>query len=180
MDQRIEFAMKAVNAPNFRELCREYGISAKTGYKWRERFLRQGTEGLREESRRPQSHPESLSEEEVCRIIRLKQAHPAWGPRKIRELYFRQLGRAASESSFKRILERSGLSEKRKRGLATQSGRVCSGKKAQAANEIWTVDFKGWWWNGNPALRTSDRTALCQQQLSGMVSGSETDPRPSD
>jgi len=58
------------------------------------------------------------------------------------------LGRAASESSFKRVLERSALSEKRKRGLATQSGRVCSGKKAQAANEIWTVDFKGWWWNG--------------------------------
>ena len=146
MEQRMEFCPKALRSGNFRQLCREYGISAKTGYKWQERFLRQGTEGLREESRRPQSHPESLGEEEVCRMVGLKRAHPAWGPRKNRELYFRQYGRAASESSFKRVLERSGLSEKRKRRPARQSGRLCSGKKAQAANEVWSVDFKGWWW----------------------------------
>jgi putative transposase len=90
MEQRIEFGLKSLRSGNFRELCREYGISPKTGYKWRERFLRQGSEGLVEESRRPRNHPESLGEEELCRMIRLKQAHPAWGPRKIRELYFRQ------------------------------------------------------------------------------------------
>jgi putative transposase len=42
MDQKREFALKALGALNFRGLCREYMISAKTGYKWRERFLRQG------------------------------------------------------------------------------------------------------------------------------------------
>ncbi len=47
MDQRREFALKAIGTLNFRELCREYGISTKTGYKWRERFLRQGLEGWR-------------------------------------------------------------------------------------------------------------------------------------
>ncbi|MEO0415327.1 MAG: helix-turn-helix domain-containing protein, partial [Verrucomicrobiota bacterium] len=46
MDQRIEFAMKAVNCSNFRGLCREYGISPKTGYKWRERFIESGVEGM--------------------------------------------------------------------------------------------------------------------------------------
>ena len=46
MDQRMEFVLKAVNAPNFRELCRQYGISAKTGYKWRERFVAGGVAGL--------------------------------------------------------------------------------------------------------------------------------------
>lgn len=79
MEERMEFCLKALRSGNFRRLCREYGISAKTGYKWRERFLRQGTEGLREESRRPQSHPESLSEEEVCRIIRLKAGSSGLG-----------------------------------------------------------------------------------------------------
>ena len=39
MDQKIEFALKALNSGNFRRLCRDYGISAKTGYKWKERFL---------------------------------------------------------------------------------------------------------------------------------------------
>ena len=46
IDQRREFALKALGTLNFRALCQEYGISAKTGYKWRERFLRQGLEGM--------------------------------------------------------------------------------------------------------------------------------------
>ena len=70
---------------NFRALCQQYGISAKTGYKWKERFLRKGLAGMAEESRRPKSHSEQLPEEEVCEIVRLKLAHVAWGPRKIRE-----------------------------------------------------------------------------------------------
>ena len=148
MDQRVEFCVKAVQGGNFRALCREYGISAKTGYKWKERLLRDGINGLDEESRRPLSHPESLLEEELCEMIRLKYAHPMWGPRKIRELYLRRHGRAASESSFKRVLERSGLTQKRKRRAVTESGRLCFGRKAQEPNEVWTVDFKGWWWNG--------------------------------
>ena len=46
------------------------------------------------------------------------------------------------------MLERSGLTQKRKVRLATQSGRLCSGIKAQEPNQVWTVDFKGWWYNG--------------------------------
>jgi len=76
MDQRIEFALKALSAPNFRELCREYGISAKTGYKWRERFVERGLAGMAEESRRPHGHAEALDEAVVCEIVRLKQVHP--------------------------------------------------------------------------------------------------------
>jgi putative transposase len=148
MDQRIEFCCRALRGGNFRALCREYGISAKTGYKWQERFLREGAAGMEEESRRPHRHPESLGEEELCRIVGLKLAHPHWGPRKLRELYHRQYGRAASESSFKRVLERSGLTQKRRRRLAPQSGRLCSGRQAQGSNQIWTVDFKGWWYTG--------------------------------
>src|SRR5438270_181324 len=53
MEQRIEFALGAVRTLNFRALCQEYGISAKTGYKWKERFLRDGVRGMEEQSRRP-------------------------------------------------------------------------------------------------------------------------------
>jgi transposase len=100
MEQRMEFAFKALKSENFRALCQEYGISTKTGYKWRERLLRQGLAGLAEESRRTRSSPQQLSQEEVCAIVRLKLAHPHWGPRKIRELYLRQYGQVASESSL--------------------------------------------------------------------------------
>lgn len=145
MEQRVEFALKALRTGNFRELCQEYGISTKTGYKWRERFLCKGLEGLAEESRRPRYSPLRLDEEVVCEIVRLKLAHGRWGPRKIRELYLRHYGQAASESSFKRVLERTGMTVPRKRRKASEAGRLSSGKKAQAANEVWTVDFKGWW-----------------------------------
>ena len=145
MDQRIEFAIKALRTLNFRALCQEYGISAKTGYKWRERFLGKGLAGMGEESRRPKSHSEQLPEEDVCEIVRLKLAHLSWGPRKIRELYLRRHGEVASESTFKRVLERTGLTQKRRRRRATEAGRLCSGRKGVAPNEVWTVDFKGWW-----------------------------------
>lgn len=149
MDQRIEFCCKALRGGNFRALCREYGISPKTGYKWLQRFLRDGAGGMVDRTRRPRSHPDTLAEEELCRMVRLKVAHPHWGPRKIRALYLRQHGRAASESSFKRVLERSGLTQKRKVRAATESGRLSSGRKALQPNEVWTVDFKGWWHNGH-------------------------------
>ena len=145
MEERIEFGLKAMRTLNFRALCQEYGISAKTGYKWKERFLREGIAGMGEESRRPKSSPEQLPEENVCEIVRLKLAHVAWGPRKIRELYLRRHGEAASESTFKRVLERSGLTQKRRRRRALESGRLSSGRKGVTPNEVWTVDFKGWW-----------------------------------
>jgi putative transposase len=147
MDQRIEFGMKALKTDNFRALCAEYGISAKTGYKWRERLLTFGVAGMSERSRRPHRHAEQLAEGVICAMVRLKVAHRHWGARKIRELYLRQHGTAASESSFKRVLERAGLTEPRRRRAAAQSGRLWSERRGQAPNEVWTVDFKGWWYD---------------------------------
>ena len=74
MDQKMEFCLESLRGGNFRELCRAYSISAKTGYKWRERFLERGYVGLEELSRRPHSQPEQLGVEEVCAIVRLKES----------------------------------------------------------------------------------------------------------
>jgi putative transposase len=146
MDQRREFALKALGTLNFRALCEEYGISTKTGYKWRESFLRQGLEGMEEESRRPRSSPKQLSESQVCEMVKLKLVHRHWGPRKIRTLYHRRHGQAPSESSFKRILEQVGLTQPRRvREGPRDGGRLSSGRRGQSPNEVWTVDFKGWW-----------------------------------
>jgi putative transposase len=145
MNQRKEFVLKALHTRNFRQLCQEYGISAKTGYKWRARFYQQGLEGLSEFSRRPVGHAKELAEAVVCEIIRLKNAHPSWGPRKLRDIYQRHHDQVPSESSFKRVLERADLVQKRRQKLPSQAGRLSSGRHAKAPNEIWTVDFKGWW-----------------------------------
>src|SRR2546430_4240390 len=69
---------------------------------------------MEEQSPRPRSSPEQLPEEVVCEMVRLKLAHLNWGPRKIREMYLRRHGEVASESTFKRVLERVGLTQKRR------------------------------------------------------------------
>jgi len=151
MIQRTEFALRAVQSgESFRHLCREYGISAKTGYKWRERFLQSGLDGLQDLSRRPQSSPRELAEGVVCEMVRLKQAHRAWGPKKIRAIYQRVHGGAVpSESSFKRVLDRAGLVEPRRLRPRSEAGRLFSGRLAHEPNEIWTADFKGHWYDKN-------------------------------
>ncbi len=147
MNQRTEFVLRALRTENFRDLCREYGISPKTGYKWKERFLAHGLSGMAEQSRRPRSSPSGLEEAVVCEMVRLKQRHRSWGPRKLRDIYRRRHGPAPSESSFKRVLTRAGLVEPRRLRKRQQAGRLFSGRRAQAPNEVWTVDFKGWWYS---------------------------------
>ncbi len=105
MDQRTEFVLRSLrNVESFGELCREYGISRKTGYKWKERFLQDGLQGLADHSRRPSSSPSEIGESMVCRIVKLKLAHPNWGARKLQTILGRTVprGELPSESSFKR------------------------------------------------------------------------------
>jgi putative transposase len=149
MDQRTEFVLAALKSTNFRALCQDYGISPKTGYKWKERFLRDGLGGLAEHSRRPKSSPEGLGEQVVCEIVRLKQKHKYWGARKLRDIYGRVHAEVPSESSFKRVLERAGMVEHRQLRSRQTAGRLFSERKAKVPNEVWTVDFKGWWYGAN-------------------------------
>jgi transposase InsO family protein len=101
---------------------------------------------MEELSRQPKTSPQGLGEGVVCDIIRIKQKHSAWGPRKIRAIYARTHLETPSESSFKRVLDRAGYTEKRRLRPRQEAGRLFSGKRAQRPNEIWSVDFKGWWY----------------------------------
>ena len=148
MNLRAEFILRALGEKTpFVELCREFGISPKTGYKWKERFVKDGLSGLGDRSRRPATSPNQLTEDVVCEIVRLKQAHADWGPRKIRDVYAHKHPGIdlPSESSFKRVLDKAGLVEKRTRRPARDSGRLQTRAAADKPNDIWTVDFKGYW-----------------------------------
>ncbi|MCC5878254.1 MAG: transposase [Candidatus Sumerlaeia bacterium] len=154
MDQREEFVLKAMErSVPFRELCRQFAISPKTGYKWMSRFQQGGLPALHDQSTRPHSSPAGLPEDVVCRMVELKFAHPNWGPRKIQALFARKYPgeNVPSESSFKRILEKSGLVNKRvrKRRSAADGGRLQLRRQAKEPNEVWTVDFKGWWYTAD-------------------------------
>ena len=148
-NQRLEFVLRALSESlPFVELCREYEIKPKTGYKWKNRFLEEGIAGLSDRSRRPQSHSQQLSEDVVCEMVRLKRAHPNWGARKIQDVYSRKHpGRdVPSESSFKRVLQKAGLVHKKRRRKSTDTGRLQNSIVSAAPNEVWTVDFKGYWY----------------------------------
>lgn len=151
MDQRTKFAQEAIHSDNFALLCERYKISRPTGYKWLERYKQLGASGMEDQSRRPKSHRNELPESVVCEIIKLKIAHSKWGPKKIRELYRRKYSNEdlPSESSFKRVLNKAGLTIKRRRRKVTPSARLHTGYVAESSNDVWTVDFKGWWCGGD-------------------------------
>ena len=83
--QRREFVeLAAAGGIGFRELCRRFGVSAKTGYKWRERWREGGAEALKDRSRRPKTHPARCAAPMEAKVVELRRAHPRWGGRKLR------------------------------------------------------------------------------------------------
>lgn len=150
MNQRTEFVLRVLQGVEpFGQLCREYGISRKTGYKWKQRFFEQGLDGLGNRSRRPKASPSQLDENTVCQIVKLKRDHPTWGPKKIRELFTRvnRTVDVPSLSSFKRVLDKAGLVQHRRRRKPNEQGRRIENRtKAERPNHVWTIDFKGWWY----------------------------------
>jgi len=147
LDQRIEFVNRALTEKiSFTELCKEYGISRKTGYKWKQRFLEGGYPNLDDMTTRPHNSPNQLSEDDVILILQLKQAHPTWGARKIEQLIKNKYTISPSESSIKRVFEKAGLVKKRRvRRVDTSVHTLRKIIQPEEPNDVWTVDFKGWW-----------------------------------
>lgn len=147
MSKKMEFVQRATEpGVKLAPLCTQFGISRQTGYKWLKRFREHGFEGLEEESRRPKSSPLSLAEDVVAAILDARDAHPSWGPRKLEQLLRRRFGPSTpSRATVARILKRFGrIRRRRARGPISLVDRApCA--TAAAPNDVWTVDFKGWW-----------------------------------
>lgn len=130
---------------SFSQLCERYQISTKTGYKWRKRFYEGGYPALENMSRRPHGHAMQLDEDEICKVIKLKQRFINQGPKKIHALYNRAHQKQISLSSVERILSKAGYTQQRKRRRITALTHISGVLEAKAPNEIWTIDFKGHW-----------------------------------
>jgi len=147
MEERIRFIL-AVEQGDYSvaELCRQYGISRKTGYKWIRRYRADGLEGMRERSRRPLHCPHKTSQQWVDRIIQEKLKHPRWGPKKIRVI-LQDRGRAEpvpAASTIGHILDGAGLVRPRKRRRRRSRSLQGPLTQAQRPNHVWAVDYKGW------------------------------------
>ena len=151
MSIREEFVLKALE-PNVKlaAICREYGISRKTGYKWIERYKQDGVLALRDLSRRPRTSPLGVDPEIVVDLVAIRNAHPRWGARKLIWALERSGAKSIpSERTVNRILERCGLIVKRRLHPKPSFASAKPNVLADAPNMLWTSDYKGWWRTGD-------------------------------
>jgi len=135
---------------NMTELCRQFGISRKTGYKLLARYAADGVAGLGEQSRAPHTHPNQTPEDLAAEILAQRRLHPSWGPRKLRaRLHQLQPDKAwPAASTIGHLLQSNGLCAPRRLRRRTPPMTSPLGQ-AQAPNDIWCFDFKGWFRTGN-------------------------------
>jgi transposase InsO family protein len=139
VDQRREFVRLAMQeGANRRELCRRFGIHPETGYKWLHRWGG-GEETLRDQSRRPHSSPGRIEAAVELRVLSVRDAHPAWGARKIARHLQNEGIKPPAVSTVHAILQRHG------RIIAPPGGeRATQRFEKPAPNVLWQMDFKGW------------------------------------
>lgn len=138
---RREFVIMAAQADaNIRELCRRFGVSPKTGYKWMKRYSMQGTQGLADRSRRPGRSPSRTPPELEQAVVGLRDKHRAWGGRKIRArlLAIGHTGVPAA-STVSGILKRHGRLEE----AESAKHKAWQRFEHEAPNRLWQMDFKG-------------------------------------
>lgn len=145
MDDRIQF-IAAVQASerSVAALCRHFGISRKTGYKWLHRYQAEGIAGLAERSRVPHTHPQTISPAVADLLIATRVAHPTWGPRKLLAWLAPQHPTLTlpAASTVGDLLRHAGLTvSRRRRRHAQPSARPLTAM--DACNHVWSADFKG-------------------------------------
>jgi transposase InsO family protein len=150
MDERLRFVARLLDGESMSEVCREFGISRKTGYKIFTRYKDQGLEALTDRSRRPVRFANQLPPQIERQIVAFKQEKPHWGARKIRELLVRRLAgdvRIPAKSTIHAVLHRHGLVKGIGRPRSRAHGTPLS--PGIAPNDLWCADFKGQFKLGN-------------------------------
>ena len=143
VDLRMEMMVRLSNGEKLTDLCREYGISRKTGEKFKKRFREQGPTGLEDQRRAPKFIPHKTPAELVAVLIAERRLHPTWGPKKLKDILERRLERPLpAPSTIGDILVEHGLvvpRRKRRRHVPSPTGH----REATAPNEVWCIDYKG-------------------------------------
>jgi putative transposase len=117
MDERLQFVARRLAGEQMADLCREFGISRKTGYKIFDRYKECGVQGLTDRSRRPHHYAHKLPFQVENYILNVKREHTTWGARKIRERLIRRFSgiKIPAKSTIHALLDRHGFIERRGR-----------------------------------------------------------------
>ena len=170
MDQVRQFisAMLKGEKP-FKHICADFGISEKTGYKWKNRFYESGWNNLGELSRRPKNSPAKLDSEVLAELVRIKNAHDAWGPKKILAIY--KTAHPDRDvpclSCVEKHFKIAGLVKTRNIRTVTTTNcpRLQQPVEAKAPNDVWCIDFKGYWMSGGEKCEPFTIRDLCSKKM---------------
>src|SRR5437868_1742613 len=144
MEERLRFVARVLEGEPMSDLCREFGISRKTGYKIFTRYQEHGCAALTDRSRRPIRYANQLPHQVESLIVSLKRDKPHWGARKIRELLVRRLNgdvRVPAKSTIHAVLDRHGLVRRLRRPHGRATGTPLS--QGSEPNTLWCADYKG-------------------------------------
>ena len=150
MDERLRFIARLLEGEAMTDLCVEFGISRKTGYKIYDRYKQSGSEALTDRSKRPWRYANQLPPQLEAQIVGLKHDKPHWGARKIRELLVRRLAsgiKVPARSTIHAVLDRNGLVKRMGRRRNRAHGTTLSA--GANPNDLWCADFKGEFTLGN-------------------------------
>ena len=143
VEERLRFIARLLDGEKMAGLCREFGISRKTGYKIYSRYKDCGIDGLTDRSRRPYRQASQLPMQIEKLIVGLKKTYPHWGAPKIREKLRRLYPdmHCPAISTVHAVLDRHGLVQRRKRRRYKAEGTALA--HVTAPNELWCADYKG-------------------------------------
>lgn len=150
MDERMRFVIRHKDGESMASLCREFGISRKTGYKILDRYEQCGVEGLSDRARRPHRYANQLPAAVEAAIVVAKREKPHWGARKIHERLLRRLPsevKVPARSTIHAILDRHGLVTRASRPRTRAEGTPLSA--GLNPNDLWCTDYKGEFQLGN-------------------------------
>lgn len=151
VDERMRFVMAVETREEpFAAVCRRFGVSRKTGYKWLGRYEEASVEGLIERSRAPLNHPQAISETIAECCLAVRRSHPTWGPVKVRAWLERRAPKICwpAASTIGELFDREGLTVKRRLRRRSPPSSAPFGH-CGAANDLWCMDFKGWFLTGD-------------------------------
>ncbi len=146
VNERLKFVAAAQRGQKtMTELCEEYGVSRKTGYKLLSRYALDGPSGLHDRSRAPQAHPNQTTAGVEAEILRVRKSHPTWGSKKILAVLDRDRPSDVwpARSTVDAILKRAGVVSPRGRRNRRQPS-APPFVSALEPNDVWSIDYKGW------------------------------------
>ena len=150
VNERMKFIVRLEAGESMSDLCQEFGISRKTGYKFWERYKRQGPQGLEDASRAPKRVARRTAAAIESALVEARKRHPTWGGRKLKRAIEREQPGVIipSASTVSGILKRNGLVKQRKRWQRPAAWRKPLTVPG-TSNEVWAVDYKGQFRLGN-------------------------------